>query len=112
MRSGCGKTSGPAVQPAGSAQSTVGGSPESPGLVQYVCQPGAMRWRMPTQKDAPGSTEAVSPSRVTETFGGPGGFGALTVGARAGSAARPGPASIPTTSLATGMNRSDAELMQ
>src|SRR6266850_634701 len=80
MRSGCGKTSGPAVQPAGSAQSTVGGSPESPGLVQYVCQPGAMRWRMPTQKDAPGSTEAVSPSRVTETFGGPGGFGAFTLG--------------------------------
>ena len=52
-----------------------GGSPESPGLVQYVCQPGAMRWRRPTQKDAPGSMEAASLSRVTETRGGPGGAG-------------------------------------
>ena len=32
----------PAVKPAGSVQSICGGSPESPGLIQYVCQPGAI----------------------------------------------------------------------
>src|ERR1700676_2604312 len=37
--SGAGHSIGPAVIPEGSAQVTRGGSPESPGLTQYVCQP-------------------------------------------------------------------------
>src|SRR5262249_9444715 len=52
-------------------------SPESPGLIQYVCHPGTMRWRSPTQNVPPGSIVTKSLTRLTVTRGGVP-FGAAT----------------------------------
>ncbi len=71
MRSGWGQASSPTVSPAGSVHSTVMGSPESPGLSQYVCQPGAMRWRTPSHCSRPGSRAARSLIKSTATRGVP-----------------------------------------
>jgi hypothetical protein len=78
MRSGCGQAISPAAKPAGSVHSICGGSPESPGLVQYVCQPGAICWRRPIQNVCPGAIDACALTRSTVTFGGPVGTGAAT----------------------------------
>src|SRR4029453_12600108 len=69
MRSGGGQTKSPAVNPLGNAHSIRGGSPESPGFIQYVCHPGAISWRSATQKVSPGAIEATSLSSSTRTFG-------------------------------------------
>src|SRR5260221_6227696 len=90
-RSGPGHTIGPAVKPAGSDHSMFGASPESPGLIQYVCQPGAMRCRSPTQNVEPGSIVTESLTRLTVTRGGTP-FGAAT---RRGETARADPGKTP-----------------
>src|SRR5262245_32250769 len=82
-RSGAGHTIGPAVKPAGSDHSMLGGSPESPGLIHYACHPGSMRCRSPTQNVDPGSSVTMSLTRLTVTRGGVP-FGAAT---RAGETA-------------------------
>src|SRR5437763_7457991 len=50
----------PALKPAGRVQAISVGSPESPGLRQYVCQPGAMSRCRSTQSVAPGAIAASS----------------------------------------------------
>src|SRR5262249_53128041 len=69
-RSGAGHTIGPAVNPAGSDQSMFGASPESPGLLQYGCQPGARGCRTPTKNVDRGWRVTMSLTRLTMTRGG------------------------------------------
>src|ERR1700733_2222250 len=58
----------PALNPAGSCQSSLVGSPESPGLRQYVCQPSRMSSSNATQNVWPGPTEATSLTRRALTL--------------------------------------------
>src|SRR5438093_6739364 len=67
MRCGSGQAISPTVKPDGRAHSTRGGSPESPGFTQYVCQPGEMRWYRATQKGCPGATPPTSLTSSTRT---------------------------------------------
>ena len=69
MRSGGGQAKSPAVKPFGSDHSIRGGSPESPGFIQYVCQPGRDRLAEPSQKVSPGTIDATSLSSSTRTLG-------------------------------------------
>src|SRR4029450_12607179 len=71
MRSGFGQDISAAAKPTGSAQSIWGDSPESPGLLQYVCQPGAMVWRSPIQNALPGAIASLSLTSSTVTLGVP-----------------------------------------
>ena len=71
MRSGFGQDISAAAKPAGSVQSIWGDSPESPGLLQYVCQPGAMVWRSPIQNVLPGAIASPSLTSSTVTLGVP-----------------------------------------
>ena len=48
VRSGAGHSIGPAEKPSGRFQPIRSGSPESPGFLQYTCQPGFMTMCTPT----------------------------------------------------------------
>src|SRR4029453_16212758 len=85
IRPGCGQAMSPAEKPAGSTQSICGGSPESPGLIQYVCHPGAIVWRSPIQNVLPGARASRSLTSSTVTLGLP----VHATPAPAGAAARP-----------------------
>src|SRR6185369_10123865 len=67
--SGNGHAISPAANPDGRAHSMRGGSPESPGFTQYVCQPGVMRWYRATQKVCPGVMAPTSLTSSTCTRG-------------------------------------------
>src|SRR5688572_28234454 len=58
--SGTGNFSSLAVNPAGKLHFTFGGSPLSPGLIQYKCHFGAILKLTPTLNGLPGSTLATS----------------------------------------------------
>src|ERR1700760_2562124 len=58
----------PALNPGGSTQASLVGSPESPGLRQYVCQPSRMSSSSATQKVCPGPTELTSLTRRAFTL--------------------------------------------
>src|SRR5579864_6543909 len=59
-RSGAGHAIAPAVKPAVSFQSISVGTPESPGLRQYTCQPGAIARCRSSHTVAPGAAEPAS----------------------------------------------------
>jgi hypothetical protein len=64
---GNGQAIGPADQPGGSVHSSVVGNPESPGLRQYVCQPGSGLRRNAIQFVAPGSQPVCSATSSAST---------------------------------------------
>ena len=61
--SGTGKLSSPINTPFWGVQLTLGIAPESPGLIQYVCQPLSMRTRKAAVKMSPGRTDSTEETR-------------------------------------------------
>ena len=61
--SGTGKLSSPINTPFWAVQLTLGAAPESPGLIQYVCQPLSMRTRKAAVKMSPGLTDSTEETR-------------------------------------------------
>src|SRR5215469_6155687 len=60
MRRGTGHSMAPAETPSGNVNCISGATPASPGLRQYVCQPGARRSRKPTWNGLPAATLSTS----------------------------------------------------
>src|SRR3954447_967873 len=94
-RSGVGQAISPAVKPGGRVQAISGGSPASPGLRQYTCQPDRISRCSATHTVSPGAIELLSATRRALTGSSIGGGAAEALG----GAAIPSPAATASTNM-------------